>query len=66
MISDVHAKEVHDGWRQLSGFSTGAERARLARLGALAFELINKVFQVIVGVIRNHPRNRAYFWTRWC
>ena len=32
----------------------------------LAFKLINKVFQVIVGVIRNHPLNRAYFWTRWC
>merc|ERR1712048_1184778 len=68
-VSDIQAVHIKNAWHELAGFSTVL--SVLASLDSVwktddnnsAFELINKSFQVIVGVIRNHPRNRAYFWS---
>ena len=72
MIIDPSASHIKNSWHELAGFSTVL--SVLASLDSiwpcdnektsqLAFNLIEKSFQVIVAVIKNHPRNRAFFWS---
>lgn len=71
MIADTSATHIKNAWNDLLGFSTflsvlasldGVWHEQKSSKSRLAYSLIEKSFQLIVEVIRNHPRNRSYFW----
>ncbi|ETO24352.1 hypothetical protein RFI_12804 [Reticulomyxa filosa] len=73
MINDSHpaATNIKNSWHELGGFATVLSLFTSLdslwpdcdeRTSQLAMELIEKSFTMIISVIKNHPRNRTYFW----
>ncbi|ETO15474.1 hypothetical protein RFI_21889 [Reticulomyxa filosa] len=75
MHDSTAASKIKNSWHELGGFATVLSLSASLdslwpncdeRTSQLAMDLIEKSFIVIISVIKNHPRNRAYFWyTSW-
>ncbi|ETO11177.1 vacuolar sorting protein 9 domain-containing protein [Reticulomyxa filosa] len=69
--SNAAATNIKNSWHELGGFTTVLSLSTSLdslwpdcdeHTSQLAIDLIEKSFIVIISIIKNHPRNRAYFW----